>query len=277
MSRRIMLQKPFQVSRRLEYCYICGKSLPIRPQPGRKKLITREHVIPKAFLGDPPASKGDRWAVVLDVHRDCEESGKQKVDHWLRLFQDMHEKPPCDWPEAGHIRGLPIEPGFLVDPFAGTSVPLFRGAEELFEGVWRWIRGLHAAIYAQFLPKDAWHFCYPPVAAFSSRAGGPSVQETEQQSSLIRAIMQLACSKDRWDGVIAWGGASEYKCVWWFCRGLKNPSWVCFWTLQLPGLAKWSQHLFSQGQERPWHGNYVRNEQPAGASFLSSSDFPAKD
>lgn len=273
---RILSQKEMQDARQtIAFCYLCGKDLPPRGEPGRRKQLIGEHVIPRTLLGNAPESQAEAWAVVLDVHRACEESTKQRADHWLKLLQDMHVKPASEWAKPGHVRDMPIRPSLLIHPQTGTAVTTFTGLGDLFAGVWRWIRGLHAALYREFLLPDVWHFSYPPVPACSSQESGPTIEDTETQSHLIRSSIGLAESLGKWDGITAWGGAARYRCTWWQCAALKGkPNWICFWTLSFPRLEEWSRQVLPRGSERPWHGNYACAERPNHVAWLQSEDFP---
>lgn len=273
---RILSQKEMRDARKgIVFCYLCGKDLPPRGERGRPKQVIGEHVIPRSLLGGAPKGQREGWAVELDVHRACEQSMKQNADHWLKLLQDMHTKPQSDWAKPGHLRNLPLHRSLLIHRPTGQAVPGFSGLGELFEGVWRWIRGLHAALYREFLPSNVRHFPYPPVPAFSSQESGPTFEETETQSYLVRASIDLAESLGKWDGVTAWGGAARCRCVWWQCTSIKgSPNWMCFWTLSFPRLEEWSRQVLPRGSERPWHGNYVCAARPNNAACLTNGDFP---
>jgi hypothetical protein len=276
---RILLQKDMRDTRQsIAFCYLCGKGLPPRGETGRRQQVIGEHVIPRTLLGDAPQSQAEAWAVELDVHRACEQSTKQGADHWLKLLQEMHVKPRAEWGKLGHFRNMPIRPSLVIHRQAGNVVTTLAGLEKLFEGVWRWVRGLHAAVYREFLPSDILHFSYPPVPVCSSQDAGPTIEQTEMQSRLTRSSIDLAESLDKWDGVTAWGGAVRYRCVWWECAALKGkPNWICFWTLSFPCLEEWSRQVLPRGSERPWHGNYVCATRPDNAAWLKSEDFPKEN
>lgn len=273
---RILSQKKMRDIRgSIAFCYLCGGSLPPRGQPGRRQQVIGEHVIPLILLGDAPKSQAEMWAVELDVHRQCEQLSKQQVDHWLKLLQEMHIKPGDEWPKPGHLRNMPIYPSQVIHPQIGESVPAFGGCSELFEGVWRWVRGMHAALYLQFLPSGIQHYSYPPVPACSSQHDGPSITETEIQSHLILSTIDIAESLDKWDGIKAWNDALYYRCVWWHCATLKGkPDCICFWALTIPRLSEWSRQVLPPGSERPWHGNYICAARPNEAACLKTEDFP---
>ncbi len=274
---RILSQKKMRDTRQsTAFCYLCGGGLPPRGKPGRRQQVVGEHVIPRILLGDAPKSQAETWAVKLNVHRQCEQQLKQHADHWLKLLQEMHVKPSDEWAKPGHLRNMPIYPSQVLHPQTGDPVPAFAGCSELFDGVWRWIRGMHAALYLQFLPSDVPHCSYPPVPACSSQHGGPTIAETEMQSHLILSIIDLATKTlDKWDGVTAWSGVVVYRCVWWKRSALEGkPNWICFWALTFPRLNEWSRQLLPRGSERQWHGNYACAARPTEAACLETEDFP---
>ena len=189
-SRRIMSQKEMRDARQLiPFCYLCGRDLPSRDKPGWRGQITGEHVIPRALLGDVPESQAEKWAIELDVHRECEQVSKQHVDHWLKLVQEIHIKPGHEWPKRGHLRDMPIRPSRVIDPRTGDALCAFTGCSGLLDGVWRWVRGMHAALYSQFLSADVWHCSYPPVPACNNQGQGPTLEET--QGIVMSSDLQL--------------------------------------------------------------------------------------
>lgn len=278
LCQRILFQKKMEDTRRsIAFCYLCGEDLPPCNKPGVRQQIIGEHVIPRALLGDVPKNQSETWAIKLDVHRQCEQLRKQKVDHWLKLLQEMHIKPNHKWAKLGHIYNMPLRPSQVILSRMRNAVPAFTGCSELFQGVWQWIRGLHAALYLQFLPEEIWHCSYPPVPACSSQNDGPTLEETETQSYLILSNIGLAESLDKWDGITAWSGAVQYRCVWWQCTAsTEKRKWICFWTLSFPHLTEWSLQVLPVGSERPWHGYYASVSRPNEAAFLDKEDFPMR-
>lgn len=275
MFQRILSQKQMQVARRsISFCYLCGKNISQCDETGAQQPTTGEHVIPQSLLGNAPENQSEAWAVILDVHEKCEQSKKQKVDHWLKLFQQIHVQSNHEWPKHGHLRNMPIRPLQITHSQINHAIPAFTGCSQLFQGVWQWVRGLHTALYFQFLPEDTWNCSIPPVPACSLQSNGPTIEETETLSSLIRSSISLAQSHDKWDGITAWNAAIKYRCVWWQCTATEKPRWMCFWQLSYPHLTEWSRQVLPAGSERPWHGCYDLNLRPKDSTFLETDDFP---
>jgi hypothetical protein len=210
----------------------------------------------------------------LDVHKACETKHKQPVDHLLNLLQTMNITPVPAWPDSGHLHRLNLRPLILVAPNGRNAVPVFGNAREVIQGAWTWVRGLHAALYSEYLPENANPCVLPPVPAFSS-TGGVTMQEAEGMSFVCRGAVDLAIKHNKWDGVSAWGNRLRYRCVWTYLPPeFGDPLWSCCWALLFPGVLEWSRTVLPAGAERPWHGMYTCRALPAGACHLVSEDFP---
>lgn len=213
---RIENQKAMRDARtRVQFCYICGKDLPARSDRAWKDNVIGEHVLPRVLHGPQPSDAAERWRVELDVHRECEATQKQEVDHQIKLLQEMHVKHPKDWPSRGHLRQLGLQEGTLFDLVNGAAAPTFSGIAPLLAGVWCSVRGFHAALYNEFLPLEILHVVMPPVPVLVSNPQGCSLEDAETQSWLARSVVENAISNDKWDGVSAWGSRVKFRCAWW--------------------------------------------------------------
>lgn len=264
--QRILTQKQMRIVRsEVTFCYICGQPLPEKGS-GYKQNVIGEHIVPRSLLGDPPTSETERWAVVLDVHRSCETEDKKITDNLLNLLQQMSTKPFDEWPKFGHLRRnlrlRPIEFQFS----GGEKLPAFTHVQHVLAGSWTWVRGLHCALYRTPLADNVPHLALPPVpACYITKP--LSLGEIEKLSGIVRSLLDLAVKYDKWDGIVTWGGKVVYRCVWHRKEpGHKISGWVCYWTLTFPGTAEWSRSVLGTGSERPWHGYYVLDEPPQGAS-----------
>lgn len=246
MAVRILKQAEMHRSRRrVDFCYLCGKDLSDQ---------SRDHVIPINLLRliniEP---ERDKWPVILDVHTDCHER-KSAVDNWLVPLHRMHlQPPPAGTRRSDHIPKT-VFPGMMGD------FPVLRGGygAAYCKGVWTWIRGLHTAIYGEFLPKECEQWVLPPTLAWNEKTG-LSQEYVETLSVMIRGTVDSAVLRDAWDGITTWDDKVQYRCTW---RHIDGDRWRCCWTLDgLPYPV-----LFSYGiSERPWHGYYC-STCPAGAS-----------
>jgi len=271
MACRILTQRDIQAARRgIGFCYLCGKPLPQR-RFGAGCGVVGEHIVPRALLGEPPAPNA--WPVVLDVHDQCEEALKRGRDHWVTNLQAINTRSQEEWPEWGHIRGLPIEPVVVIDEDSGNTFPAFTGVGAILHGVSTWVRGFHAMLYRSHLPASVVIHVRPPVPACGP-PGGVTLPLTEEMMSASVQVVMAAMLTDRWDGVKAWGDSLRYFCTWWNrarLDGHENGPWTCFWTLTFPGVLEWSSTVTDV--IRPWNGHYELPELPAGGSQVTQVEF----
>jgi hypothetical protein len=73
---------------RMPFCYLCGQNLT------EKCSTMREHIVPRVVLGVQPSPSA--WALVLNVHKTCENRDKRGADAlfalWQRLFLPTEER-----------------------------------------------------------------------------------------------------------------------------------------------------------------------------------------
>lgn len=270
MPCRILTQHDMQAVRRaIDFCYLCGQPLPERRR-GTGSGVVGEHVVPRSLLGDPPTPGA--WPVILDVHEDCEDTLKRGRDHWASTLQAINTVSPTDWPEWGHVRGLPIEPVVLLDEVSGKVIPAFTGIGAILHGIATWVRGFHAALYRLPLPDDVAIHVRPPVPACSS-TGPTTLQLTEDLASASVQVVMAATLTDQWDGIQAWGDELRYYCTWWNLGRLDGGDgpWTCFWVLTFPGVLEWSSTVTES--VRPWNGHYEMPAPPPGAGCVSQDHF----
>lgn len=122
-------QKTIRSARRLGFCYLCGRSI----EAGES--VNFDHVPPKSVFRPI-----DRESLKLPTHKACN-SGQHLADE-----------------KIGELIGLPhsteqVKPQRLRFALAPD---LSRGAItnlDIDAAVWRWVRGFHAALYAQPFPE----------------------------------------------------------------------------------------------------------------------------
>ncbi len=279
VTRRIVTQKAMWDARRsVRFCYLCGRSLPPLDEKQRRSKVVGEHVIPKSFLREPPDRADERWPVELEVHKECEQEKKRERDHFASLMHSIHLKPVEEWASVGHFRRLALKPKIGIDPDHPVAVPLLEGIAPVLDGVWQWIRGLCVAVYQEPLgATELWSRVLLPVPAFGDGEGGVPLDMHENAARLTMQVMRMAIARDRWDGISAWGGAIDFRCVWWkrATDGLKPP-WVCFYALVVPGVLDWSHKVLVREMVRPWCGTFALQQCPNESSVLEAGDFPVK-
>lgn len=226
----------------IDFCYLCGKDL--------SEPTQEEHVVPRAVLrliDVGPELESSKWPVLLDVHADCEKKHKAAEDNWLAPLHKMHSQPPPSNARASDHMPKTVSLGMI----GNLPVLYGPGINDYCEGVWTWIRGLHTAIYGEFLSKRCRKLVLLPALAWSEN-GGPNQEETENMSGIIRIVTGSAMQRGVWDGITVWGDKVQYRCVWRFIVD----KWVCFW--ELDGLPYQVMGDLFDGSipERPWHGYY---------------------
>ena len=221
--------------REMRCCYLCAEGLPPRG-PGYRKLVSGEHVVPRALLGPPPRAAHEAWPVKLDVHRDCERKKKQPYDWAPATLARISTSPPSEWPLRGELRRLNLEPTLTRIAEGQPFLPTLSNAAPVLEGVATWIRGMHAALYDEFIPASPRNAVFPPVPAASPEHGIPFL-ETEQWSWIVRTAVERATSLDKWDGIRAWGGRLRYRCVWFSGPIAGVTTHVCLWCLYISGVS----------------------------------------
>lgn len=146
-------------------------------------------------------------------------------------------------------------------------------AQDVILAVWIWIRGLHAALYNEFLPDDDAITVLPPAPAYSVEEGGSSPEVWDAYSHTILMFVELARNHGVGDGVV--GRQLLYACVWFHDEAADDTHrWRCNWLLDFPGVLEWSQSVLPRGEERPWHGSYTVPHRPNGASEFPRVQLP---
>ena len=257
----------------IDFCYLCGR--PLRtPRDGDRADITAEHVIPQSLYGETPRRSQDQWRIILDVHGPCDVKYKRDFDSAISLLCRIVTSPAEHWPKPGRVRSLDLSPALRPDD-SGSPAPAIIGDDRFVAAAWNWIRGIHAALYGSFLPRDVPQCVLPPVPYCSDLdSGAPSLEEAAEHSKTVRACVQACTANDRWDGFSCWGGKMEYRCVWLDLSKEGDPeiSGVCFWTLRFDLSDEWSRTVFTDRPPLPWHGSYHMKYCPVNATTVTHQE-----
>lgn len=237
---------------------------------GSRKLVSREHVVPSSLLGPAPDSPRDRWPIVLKVHRDCELNQKRERDAWINAIHKIHIGSHRDRKALSNVCNSGIS-ARIVEISKGVFVPALTNVSGVLHGVWRWVRGLHSALYGAYLHDNAGGTLFPPVPAFSD-SDGLTFRSAEEMSEFIRHLVADGEGRGACDVLSAWGRHVVFKACW--QRFMIDPphpqeGFICAWTLSVPGLDEWSRLVLPRGLERPWHGFYGLPVPPCTASIVS--------
>lgn len=264
--RRIINQQQLRAARReLSVCYLCSERLPAkRTAPA----VTADHVLPTSFYGPPPDSQSDAWRVILDVHAKCERTWKQGFDSKLRVLHTISTKSPEHWPSMGHIRGLNARVIAEVQGPNGPGGIIEVGALPIY--VMLWVRGFHAALYAEAIPREVTCTLAMPVPS-APLGTNQSASALDLISDAVHTVFVEAHRRRTGDHVVAWGGRVGYRCVWTPPPPDVNDGWLCSFLIWFPDALEMSRAYFPVGAERPWHGVYKMAAPPAGASTIGAS------
>ena len=208
---------------------------------------------------------------MLDVHSDCDEKSKQHGDGALDVLQSIVTKPAALWPSPGVIRRLALRPTKAPDE-EGRPAPALGGARRCIGGAWGWIRGIHAALDGVLLEPTATGMVLPPVPVHDAEQP-VSVAEMGEFSSLVRRVVLIATTLNKWDGFDCWGGEVRYRSTWFpVSDATPGCEWACYWTLTCDKAIAWSKTVMPPGAEFAWHGVYRLSCSPRGASLLTEED-----
>lgn len=249
-------------------CYLCGRHLPSRSTRGWKRELSGEHVVPRSLLGPPPANAADRWAVELWVHARCEARQKRERDTFIKQLQRINAEPPDTWRHSD-LAAMRGKFGLLTVANGLPPVPAFKDIASAQHGVWTWVRGMHLALYNEYVDDQNPSRVLPPVPGLTLGKSVDRVKllyQQEQDSNIIMGTVDASIVHDRWDGIDAWGRKLCYRCVWFGRGNRKTRAYMCFWALAYPGVFAWSRSVTSH--IRPWHGMYARTDLPDSASVI---------
>lgn len=267
VPKRITNQKELQrAARAVRFCYLCGKDLPAAKNSQAEVVQKDEHVLPVQIYGPAPPLMRDRWRLVLPVHAACEDQLKQGVDEVAGTMMRMGAATPGDWSSQDFaIFGKNFDMSLTELP--SGHVPTISGGYAVSEAVWSWIRGLHAALYGEYLAPDVTHLALPPVPTVLFQEDGTPEPESgwpDEMGVMCLRLVEAAHFADCWDGMTAWGEAVRYFCTW---RVLESGKVMCFWTLCFPGTLEWSGTV--RTSPRPWCGSYAVESLPHGAGTIT--------
>ena len=242
-------------------------------EAGKRRVLSAEHVIPRAILRLCPPSDRDNWPIVLDVHRACEEQQKTGRDHLAKLLQVLGGQgiQGWTWQEFEQFRS---KCDIKIMDVGGILTPVMEGIQDAILAAFLWVRGLHAALYHEVLPPTVGQWTACPAPGFRSEGGDPQAQFDHgnacARGALSVVIRSIAAGK--FDRVVLCGGAIEYRCAWLHYVDEDDPStpWCCCWALDLPGSQKWALEV--RGRDMPWHGMYAVENKPEGASWSTISE-----
>jgi len=180
-------------------------------------VTNKDHVVPRSLvckdLRDPP--------LVLMVHKSCN-SGWSKADDLLgQLFAGHNERGAGRDPKSGLT---------VLEFKSSGQIPAFKavGGLDLVQIVWRMVRGMHAALYTDFLPASSKFEISLPFPTIDER--GCVVDSLRPIHSVVASQLYLARRSGIVDQVVVYNGAVRYICAW---DRLDDGRSCCMFALQI--------------------------------------------
>jgi len=244
-------------------CYICGTPLDQSDEQGNPLAVSAEHVIPTSLLTDIDATESDRWPLVLDVHRACDERYKMRNDQLVKLIDRIHTGERVASREVPILRsGISVA---HIHPDEMGPQPVFVADFGLYMLPVLWAKGMIAALYQHVSPgEDTGVVVGWPSTSFSRDADDVSeaIRNSALVSKMILGTMGRAIRAGKADSVVLRGGAIEFNATW--IRDPEDGRWLTLWTLDHPIAARMSRAVM--GRDIPWHGMIEHESRPHGAA-----------
>ncbi|GEM_PF-849841 len=201
----------------LSFCYLCGEQF----DDGQNK--DRDHVPPKAIFLRPDRNH----PLILPTHTQCNNAESVDDEHMSQLVSMIHGKQPDTKNDKRKL-------GIIEVPGQG-SIRCF-GEIDMRSVIFRWIRGFHAALYNQHLPKMSTRSILPPwptAKIISARVVKPD-RITDQYPRFVEALRKSRIAH-AFDSIVCNNKKLHYYCSW---SELDNGMPFCIFALDLYGWIK---------------------------------------
>ena len=230
-------------ARSLPFCYFCGEGF------AAGKKATRDHVPPKGVF-----AVEHRRPLILPAHSHCNKSHQGHDQHMAQVIGLRRENVPSN-PQHRllkvHLFERPGEGGRLA---AIETIDI--GA-----AVWGWVRGFHAALYREFLPRQnrrAVELPFPEVEQLEN--GEATAKPVREQRAVFVEIIKMNRAAGHVDQLISNAGTVRYECVW----GEVVPGlWRCAFALDV---YDWRDLGPPEMGQRGCVGIYEADHRPVGAT-----------
>lgn len=243
MSTSLTTQNELRTARNLKFCYLCGKPFAEDVKPNR------DHVPPKRLFAE-----ADRTPpLILPTHDTCnnvQSSYDEQVGQLVSLL--WRESPgPKD---VSSLRLSMHAPDGMV-PFGAVEALNLRSI------IARWLKGFHAALYREFLPRvnGAIHEPFP-----GGDTPGEDATLHASQGVFVREIKKNRAA-GRVDRIHPYNGQCLYECTW---SQLDDRRPICVWALDLYGWHRLGDPNYQQRSCVGWYE--ATNGIPDGASCATT-------
>jgi hypothetical protein len=208
----ITTQQECRAAQRLLFCYLCGKEI----LPGEAR--TRDHLPPQSAFSAHDRKVGP--VLWLPAHKKCNEvegTTDQKVGQLIGLRRHVA-------PSSRRDRQLKFE--IFPAQALGAVTNL-----DIDHAVWRWVRGFHAALYAEHLPASPIRAVTTPFPRAQRGPSGVNVEPMkEPQHRIIVKTIKLNRAKKNIDLIHTRDAKLRYECVW---HQSDQGPWTCFFGLDI--------------------------------------------
>ncbi len=209
----LLTQKDFRGVRELPFCYLCGKGF----LPADE--TNRDHVPPQKLFAETDRQP----ALILKTHKACnsaQSTADNKIGQLLKLKRGKIPSNPSD-------RILE----FALFPRQGMGAVMNVAIDEV---VWRWIRGLHAALYRQpFPPGPRVGALVTPFPRAHASGNDVRVEDIKVQHLKCVAIIKANRARNNLDRIHSNNGNFVYESVWVQAQADGVRSWICVFAMNL--------------------------------------------
>lgn len=195
--------KHFQRAQQLAFCYLCCEQI----ETGQAQ--NRDHVPPRAVFLESDRNP----ALWLPTHQACNSKQSERDDKIGQLIGLLHKKAPSN----------PNHRLLLFNHELGAVDEI--NIEDI---VFRWVRGLHAALYQQPLGGQVRGVITTPFVPVNKTDGTP-LQLNEAHFTIVQAIKRNRAA-GRLDAVYSSNGKFKYQCVW---GKSGDGAWCCMFAIDL--------------------------------------------
>ena len=242
-------QKELRGARDPGFCYVCGRTWTEADE------TNRDHVPPAKLFAPSDLEKGP---LVLRTHVTCNNGYSRYDEHVAQLVSLLWKVEPG--PED--VSSLRVS---LHEPEGKAPFGAVEGLE-LQSIIARWLRGFHAALYGEFLPRGG-GYIFPPLPG--ADLVGQDTMLHVSHPVLVREVRKNRIARTI-DSVVSCGGACRYECVW---SHLDSGRPICIFALDLYAWERLGDvNNFPARSCVGWYE--VPGRIPPGASLATRLEFP---
>ena len=208
----IRTDKDLRSVRKLLFCYLCGATL------RKSDEVTRDHVIPRAVF----LSQDRRMPFILPTHKKCNQEQSTADEIVGQLISTLNKK----YPDRKNMR---LKVSIQNESNLRHPVMVLEGID-LRGVIARWVKGFHAALYKEYLPRDTMHWFEPPVPVGQRTRNKAVFNKIGSYIPLIVETIKKNRKAGRVDRIECFNSKCIYECTW---ERLDDGRWACFFALKI--------------------------------------------